>query len=179
MVLGGPLPHVIAAKAVALTEASQPSFRTYAQAIVDNARALADGLQRRGAAVVSGGTDNHLVLLDVRSFGLTGRQAELAMQDAGVVANRNSVPFDPNGAWYTSGVRLGTPATTTLGMGPAEMDEIADIICTVLSATQPTAPSSGPSKARYTVADGVAEQGARRSAELLARHPLYPSITLD
>src|SRR6476620_2003983 len=80
MVLGGPLPHVMAAKAVALTEASQPSFRTYAQAIVDNARALAEGLLRRGATVVSGGTDNHLVLLDVRSFGLTGRQAELAMQ---------------------------------------------------------------------------------------------------
>jgi glycine hydroxymethyltransferase len=178
MVLGGPLPHVMAAKAVALAEASRPDFRDYARAIVDNARALAEGLQRRGATVVSGGTDNHLVLLDVRSFGLTGRQAELAMQDAGVVANRNSVPFDPNGAWYTSGVRLGTPATTTLGMGPAEMDEIADIICSVLAATAPTAASGGPSKARYVVADGRAEQGAARAAELLGRFPLYPTISL-
>ena len=118
------------------------------------------------------------MLLDVRSFGLTGRQAELAMQDAGVVANRNSVPFDPNGAWYTSGVRLGTPATTTLGMGPSEMDEIADIICAVLSATEPTAASGGPSKARYVVADGQAAKGAARSAELLGRFPLYPTISL-
>ena len=178
MVLGGPLPHVMAAKAVALAEASRPSFRDYARAIVDNARALAEGLQRRGATVVSGGTDNHLVLLDVRSFGLTGRQAELAMQDAGVVANRNSIPLDPNGAWYTSGVRLGTPATTTLGMGPAEMDEIADIICSVLAATEPAAASGGPSKARYAVADGEAARGAARSAELLSRFPLYPSISL-
>jgi glycine hydroxymethyltransferase len=178
MVLGGPLPHVMAAKAVALAEASRPSFRDYAAAIVDNARALAEGLQRRGATVVSGGTDNHLVLLDVRRFGLTGRQAELAMQDAGVVANRNSIPFDPNGAWYTSGVRLGTPATTTLGMGAAEMDEIADIICSELAATEPTAAPSGPSKARYLVADGVAAGCAARAADLLARHPLYPSISL-
>ena len=122
-----------------------------------------------------GRTDNHLVLLDVHGFGLTGRQAELAMQDAGVVANRNSIPLDPNGAWYTSGVRLGTPATTTLGMGAAEMDEIADIICSVLAATEPTAvrrPVQGP-----LVADNEAARGGPLG-RLLSRFPLYPSISL-
>ena len=129
MVLGGPLPHVMAAKAVALNEARQPSFCTYASSIVENAKALAEGLSKRGASLVTGGTDNHLVLVDVATtFGLTGRQAESALLDAGVVTNRNSVPADPNGAWYTSGVRLGTPALTTLGFGPGRLDEVADVI---------------------------------------------------
>jgi glycine hydroxymethyltransferase len=135
MVLGGPLANMMAAKAVALAEAAQPDFALYAQRIVDNAIALADGLMRRGAVLVTGGTDNHLVLLDARSFGLTGRQAESALLEAGVVTNRNSVPADPNGPWYTSGIRLGTPALTTLGMGTTEMDEIAELIVTVLTAT--------------------------------------------
>ncbi|MBV9319590.1 MAG: glycine hydroxymethyltransferase, partial [Mycobacterium sp.] len=103
MVLGGPLPHVMAAKAVALAEARQPAFKAYAQRVADNAKALADGFLRRGARLVTGGTDNHIVLLDVTSFGLTGRQAESALLDAGIVTNRNSIPADPNGAWYTSG----------------------------------------------------------------------------
>ena len=103
---------------------------------MDNARALADGLLRRDVRLVTGGTDNHLVLMNVgASFGLTGRQAEQALLDAGVVTNRNSVPADPNGAWYTSGVRLGTPALTTLGFNPAELDEVADVIVTALRAT--------------------------------------------
>ena len=118
MVLGGPLPHVMAAKAIAFAEARQPSFAGYAAAIVANAQALADGLQRRGVRLVTGGTSNHLVLADVAtSFGLTGRQAESALLDAGVVTNRNSIPRDANGAWYTSGIRMGTPALTTLGFG--------------------------------------------------------------
>ncbi|MDQ7993199.1 MAG: glycine hydroxymethyltransferase, partial [Propionicimonas sp.] len=108
MVLGGPLSHVMAAKAIAFAEARQASFQTYAQAVADNARTLADGLMRRGVKLVTDGTDNHLVLLDVSSFGLTGRQAESALLDSGIVTNRNSVPSDPNGAWYTSGVRIGT-----------------------------------------------------------------------
>ena len=108
MVLGGPLGHVMAAKAVALAEARTPEFRAYAQSVADNAKALADGLSG-GARLVTGGTDNHLVLLDVSSFGLTGRQAESALLDAGIVTNRNAVPSDPNGAWYTSGVRSGPP----------------------------------------------------------------------
>ena len=134
-VLGGPLPHVMAAKAVALKEASQPSFREYAARIVDNARALADGLQRRGVRVATGGTDNHIVLADVAaSFGLTGRQAESALRAVGMTLNRNSLPFDANGPWYTSGLRLGTPALTTLGMGVDEVDEIAAVAVDVLRA---------------------------------------------
>jgi glycine hydroxymethyltransferase len=176
MVLGGPLGHVMAAKAVALAEARQPAFRTYAQGIVDNAQALAESLLRRGCRLLTGGTDNHLVIIDVAaSFGLTGRQAESALLDAGVVTNRNSIPADPNGAWYTSGIRLGTPALTTLGFQADEMDEVADIIVTTLSATTPAA---GPSKARYALDDVTAGAGRTRSAQLLARHPLYPELLL-
>ena len=135
MVLGGPMPHVMAAKAVALAEARTPNFANYAQRIIDNADALAHGLVRRGVRLVTGGTENHLVLMDVTTgFGLTGRQAESALLDAGVVTNRNSIPADRNGAWYTSGVRLGTPALTTLGLGTDEFDEVADVIAAALRA---------------------------------------------
>ena len=176
MVLGGPLPHVMAAKAVAFAEARRPSFADYASAVVANAQALAEGLLRRGTQLVTGGTGNHIVLLDVgTSFGLTGRQAESALLDAGVVTNRNSVPRDPNGAWYTSGIRLGTPALTTLGFGPAEMDEIAEIITAALRAT---APAAAGARAKYTLDHRVAVSSRERCAELLSRHPLYPGIQL-
>lgn len=179
MVLGGPLPHVMAAKAVALAEARQPAFQDYAHRVVDNARALADGLLRRGATLVTGGTDNHLALLDVSGYGLTGRQAEAALLEAGIVTNRNAVPRDANGAWYTSGIRLGTPALTTRGLGEAEMDEVAALIDTVLAQTTPgTARNGQPSKAQYLLAHGVAERVASRAAELLDKHPLYPGIDL-
>src|SRR5690242_21830839 len=102
----------------------------------------------RGAKLVTDGTDNHLVLLDVSAFGLTGRQAESALLDAGVVTNRNSIPADLNGAWYTSGVRLGTPALTTLGLGTDEFDEAADVIVAALRATEPAIVNSKRSKAR-------------------------------
>jgi glycine hydroxymethyltransferase len=174
MVLGGPLSHIMAAKAVALAEARQPSFQAYAQRVADNAQALADGFLKRDAALVTGGTDNHLVLLDVTSFGLTGRQAESALLDAGVVTNRNSVPADRNGAWYTSGVRLGTPALTTRGFGPDDFDRVADLIVDVLSNTQP----EGTSKAKYKLADGTADRVHAAAAELLAANPLYPGLTL-
>ena len=176
MVLGGPLPHVMAAKAIAFAEARQPSFADYAAAVTANAQALADGLLRRGTRLVTGGTSNHIVLMDVaESFGLTGRQAEAALLDAGVVTNRNSVPRDTNGAWYTSGVRLGTPALTTLGFGTGEMDEIADIITAALRATEPAASAA---KAKYTLDSQVAAQSRARCADLLGRHPLYPGIQL-
>ncbi len=179
LVLGGPLVHVMAAKAVAFTEALQPSFVDYAAAVVANAAALAEGLMRRGVRLVTGGTDNHLVLLDVATkFNLTGRQAESALLDCGVVTNRNSIPRDPNGAWYTSGVRLGTPALTTLGMGTAEMDEVADIIVTALSATTASAASTGPSKAKYILTEGRASACRTRGNDLLGRFPLYPGIDL-
>jgi glycine hydroxymethyltransferase len=176
MVLGGPLPHVMAAKAIAFAEARQPSFAAYAAAVAANAQALADGLLRRGTRLVTGGTSNHIVLMDVAgSFGLTGRQAEAALLDAGVVTNRNSIPRDPNGAWYTSGVRLGTPALTTLGFGTGEMDEIADIITAALRATEPAAAAA---RAKYTLDNRVAEHCRARCADLLGRHPLYPGIEL-
>src|SRR3954463_11402194 len=179
MVLGGPLSHVMAAKAVALAEARQPSFQTYAQNIADNAKALAEGFLRRGARLVTGGTDNHIVLLDVSTFGLTGRQAESALLDAGVVTNRNSVPSDPNGAWYTSGIRLGTPALTTRGFGHDEFDSVAELIVQVLQNTQPgVTKAGGPSKATYRLAEGVADKVKDASAETLDKHPLYPGLNL-
>jgi len=176
MVLGGPLPHVMAAKAVALSEARQPSFATYAAQIVDNARALADGLLRREIRLVTGGTDNHLVLMDVAaSFGLTGRQAEAALLDAGVVTNRNSIPGDANGAWYTSGIRLGTPALTTLGFGPDKLDEVADVIVNALRATTP---ATSTAKAKYEIDPQIAQTCRGRCADLLVHHRLYPAIEL-
>ena len=179
MVLGGPLPHVMAAKAVAFAEARRPAFAGYAQRVVDNAVALAEGLTRRGADLVTGGTDNHLVLVDVSGFGLTGRQAESALLDAGIVTNRNAVPADPNGAWYTSGVRLGTPALTTRGFGAREFDRTAELIVDVLTGATPTATrDGGVSKAKYVLADGVAEATRSASAELLGNHPLYPGLEL-
>jgi glycine hydroxymethyltransferase len=180
MVLGGPLSHVMAAKAVALAEARQPSFQVYAQNIADNAKSLAEGFLSRDGKLVTGGTDNHIVLLDVTSYGLTGRQAESALLDAGVVTNRNSVPHDPNGAWYTSGVRLGTPALTTRGFGGDEFDKVAELIVDVLSNTTPNSTAAGaPSKATYTLADGVADRVKAQSAELLDKHPLYPGLELS
>ncbi len=180
MVLGGPLSHVMAAKAVALAEARQPSFQTYAQAIADNAKSLAEGFLKRDAKLVTGGTDNHIVLLDVTAFGLTGRQAEFALLDAGVVTNRNSVPADPNGAWYTSGIRLGTPALTTRGFGHDEFDNVAELIVHVLQNTDPGTNKAGaPSKATYRLADGVADKVKDASAEMLDKYPLYPGLELS
>src|SRR6476469_6423873 len=179
LVLGGPLGHVMAAKAVALAEARTPAFRTYAQAVADNAQTLAEGLKKRGAKLVTGGTDNHLVLIDVSAFGLTGRQGESALLDAGIVTNRNAVPNDPNGAWYTSGVRIGTPALTTRGFGATEFDAVAGLIVDVLQNTTPaTAPSRQPGKAKYHRAPGVAEATKASSAALLDKHPLYPGLVL-
>ncbi len=180
MVLGGPLGQVMAAKAVALAEARQPMFQTYARNVADNAVALAEGLMRRGARLVTGGTDNHLALIDVSTFGLTGRQAESALLDSGIVTNRNAIPRDPNGAWYTSGVRIGTPALTSRGFGASDFDRVAELIVDVLSATTPAAAASGgTSKAKYTLADGVAEKTHAAANELLDANPLYPGLDLN
>ncbi len=178
MVLGGPLSHVMAAKAVALAEARRPEFQEYAGRVAANAKSLAEGFLKRDANLVTGGTDNHIVLLDVSSFGLTGRQAESALLDSGVVTNRNSVPSDPNGAWYTSGVRLGTPALTTRGFGHDEFDRVAEIIVEVLSHTTANAGKNGLSKAQYTLADGVADRAKAAASEMLERCPLYPGLEL-
>ena len=179
MVLGGPLSHIMAAKAIALAEARTEAFRDYAHRVVDNARALAEGLLKRGSTLVTGGTDNHIVLLDVSSFGLTGRQAESALLDSGIVTNRNSVPNDPNGAWYTSGIRLGTPALTSRGFTTSDMDEVAAMITDVLKKTTPTTTKDGkPGKAKYELAPEVADGSKDRAAKLLDLHPLYPGLTL-
>ena len=179
MVLGGPLAHVMAAKAVAFAEARQPGFAVYAANVAANAVTLAEGLLRRGARLVTGGTENHLVLLDVSTYGITGRQAESALLDAGIVTNRNSIPRDPNGAWYTSGIRLGTPALTTRGFGPDEFDRVAELIIEVLSATSPAPAADGrTSKAKYDLPEDVAEKAHAVAAELLQAHPLYPGLEL-
>ena len=129
---GGPLMHVIAAKAVAFGEALQPEFKTYIQQVVENAKALAETLKGHGFDIVSGGTDNHLVLVDLRPKGLTGKVAEEAMERAFITCNKNGVPFDPEKPMITSGVRLGTPAATSRGFGVVEFQQVGDLIAEVL-----------------------------------------------
>jgi len=129
---GGPLMHVIAAKAVCFLEALQPAFKTYQQQIVRNAIALADGMKRNGFRLVSGGTENHLMLVDVGARGLTGKQSQLALDEAGITTNKNTIPFETRSPFEASGIRLGTPAVTTRGMRESEMAEIADMISEVL-----------------------------------------------
>jgi glycine hydroxymethyltransferase len=132
---GGPLMHVIAAKAVCFHEAAQPSFRAYTDGIVRNARALAAALDGEGFRIVSGGTDNHLMLVDLRPFGVTGKVAQEALDRAGITLNKNTIPNDPESPFVTSGLRIGTAAVTTAGMGEGEMAEIASLIARVLRAT--------------------------------------------
>lgn len=129
---GGPLMHVIAAKAVAFHEALQPEFKVYQQQIINNAHALAEGLKNVGFRLVSGGTDNHLMLIDVKSQGTTGKEAEKMLDEANVTVNKNTIPFETESSFVTSGVRVGTPAVTTRGMKEAEMKDIADIFKVVL-----------------------------------------------
>ncbi|MCF7942875.1 MAG: glycine hydroxymethyltransferase [Spirochaetia bacterium] len=183
MVLGGPLPHAMAAKAVAYTEALKPEFRQYASRIVDNSRALAAACIEEGITIATGGTDNHLMLIDVTPFGLNGRQAENAVRECGITLNRNALPFDINGPWYTSGLRLGTPAVTTLGMGRDEMQTIAGILKLILSNTKPAILTKGtnagkPSKAKYVMEPGAKEEAQNRVSDLLGRYPVYPELDL-
>ena len=168
---------------MALTEANAPEFRQYADTIVVNARAVAEECLRQGISLATGGTDNHLLLIDVTPFGLTGRQAESALRECGVTCNRNSLPFDANGPWYTSGLRIGTPAITTLGMGVDEMREIVSIIRMVLAAASPAPVTEGPqagkpSRARYLLTGGVKAAAIERVGALLRHYPVYPEIDL-
>ena len=155
---GGPLMHVIAAKAVALGEALQPEFKVYAQQIIDNAKALAAALQDKGLTIVSGGTDTHVMLVDVRSTGLTGKEAEHLLDEVGITCNKNTIPFDPASPFVTSGIRLGTPALTTRGLQVKDMEEIADIIAAVLKNPEDKA---------------VHEDANKRVAALCEAYPLY------
>jgi len=160
---GGPLMHVIAAKAVCLLEALQPGFKTYQQQVRKNASALAEGLVAGGLRLVTGGTDNHLMLVDVTPSGITGKEAEELLESVGVTCNKNQIPFDPRKPLVTSGIRLGTPALTSRGMGEAEMATIAEIITSAIA-----------SRDDATQLD----QQRARVAELCARFPLYEGAPL-
>jgi glycine/serine hydroxymethyltransferase len=131
-VQGGPLEHVIAAKAVCLHEALQPGFKAYQEQVVANARALAGGLTRNGFRLVSGGTDNHLMLVDVGARGVTGKECQMALDEAGITVNKNTIPFETRSPFQASGIRVGSPAVTTRGMKEPEMAAIADMISEVL-----------------------------------------------
>ena len=180
LVLGGPLPHVMAAKAIALKEARSKDYQDYAHKVQENAKALAQAVIDLGMKVQTSGTDNHLMLIDVTTYGLTGRQAEGALEDCGMTLNRNSLPFDPNGAWWTSGIRIGTPATTSLGMGKAEMKEIASIIDYVLSNTKPAMTEKGtPAKGKYILDEKVRTDAIKRVNALLDTFVLYPELDLE
>jgi glycine hydroxymethyltransferase len=182
LTMGGPLPHVIAAKAVAFREAGQAEFREYAGNIVRNAQSLASACAKSGLDVLTGGTDNHLFLVNVRSLGLTGRQAESALHECNVTLNRNSIPFDPNGPWYTSGLRIGTAAVTTLEMGAAEMEEIGSIIALVLHNTAQASDAKDPSKkskAKYVIEPAAKNKALELTRLLLSRFPVYPELDLE
>jgi glycine hydroxymethyltransferase len=180
LVLGGPLPHVIAAKAIGFKEANTDDFKAYSHRIVKNAQALAESFLKKGVRLVTGGTENHLLVLDVSRFNLTGRQAEIALGSADITVNRNTIPYDTQGPWYTSGLRLGTPALTTLGMGPAEMEEVADIIFSVLTHTSPTTntKTSLPSKTHFMIPPQILDSAQERVRQLLSHFPLYPEIDI-
>jgi len=180
IILGGPLPQVMAAKAIAFKEALSPNFHDYARQIVLNAKALAEYLVAEGVKVTTGGTDNHLIVIDVASsFGLTGRQAELLLREAKLTVNRNAIPFDTNGAWYTSGVRIGTPALTTLGMKEKEMAEVAKILIELLRAARPVIDEKGSmSKAKVHCDPKIIEMVQQNVYRLLEQFPLYPEIVL-
>lgn len=176
LVAGGPLPHVMAAKAVCFKEALQPSFAGYAQQIVTNAQALATELQARDVKVLTGGTENHLVLIDLAERGYTGRQAEEAFRECKITLNRNTIPFDQNGAWYTSGLRAGTAALTSIGMKEAEMKTIADIYADILDGMD----AKPKSKAKHVwKKDDVASNAQAAVEALMKRFTPYPGLDLE
>lgn len=160
---GGPLEHVIAGKAVAFGEALKPEFKDYSAQVIANAQALATALKERGLKPVSGGTDNHLILVDLRSIGMTGKEADRLVSEINITANKNTVPFDPESPFVTSGLRLGSPAMTTRGMGTTEFEEIANIIADRLL---------------HPDDETVKSDCLRRVAALCDRFPLYPHLTI-
>jgi glycine hydroxymethyltransferase len=161
---GGPLMHVIAAKAVAFGEALRPSFRTYARNVVENAKALAETLKSRGLDIVSGGTDTHLMLVDLRPKNLTGKVAELALGRAHITCNKNGIPFDPQKPTVTSGIRLGTPAGTTRGFGIAEFRQVGEMIVEVLDVLSQ----------KGVEEDSLIEAAVRDKVKaLISRFPIY------
>jgi glycine hydroxymethyltransferase len=162
-VQGGPLMHVIAAKAVAFGEALQPEFKAYAQQIINNAQAFAEALKAEGLTLVSGGTDNHLVLVDVRNLGLTGKVAEHLLDEVNITTNKNTIPYDPESPFVTSGVRMGTPAVTSRGFDEEAMKEVAAIIALTLKNPEDAAKH---------------EEARQRVAALCQRFPMYEGLTI-
>ena len=163
---GGPLMHVIAAKAVAFGEALEPGFRSYAKAVIKNAQVMAARLKERGADLVAGGTDTHLALVDLRPLGLTGKDADEALERSGITCNKNGVPFDPLPPMKTSGIRIGSPAGTTRGFGEAEFRDIADMVADVLDGL----------KANGAEGNAAVEKDVNaRVRALCARFPIYPA----
>ena len=155
---GGPLMHVIVAKAVAFGEALQPEFKEYAKQVIVNAQTLANALQQEGFTIVSGGTDTHVLLVDLRTVGLTGKVAEHILDEVGITCNKNTIPFDPESPFVTSGIRLGTPALTTRGLNAEDMKEIASIIALVLKRPEDTE---------------AQEEAKQRVAKLCKQYPMY------
>lgn len=159
---GGPLMHVIAAKAVSFKEALEPLFTTYQKQVIKNAQTLAGALEKNGLRIVSGGTDNHLMLVDLRSAKITGKQAENALDEVGITVNKNTIPFDPQTPFVTSGVRIGTPAVTTRGMTEADMHDIAGLIYEVV----------------HNIGnDAVSSAASQKVAALSAKYSLYPELS--
>ena len=156
---GGPLMHIIAAKAVAFGEALKPEFKVYQQHVVENAKALAEGLNKRGVHMCSGGTDNHLILLDLRETGVTGKDLQERLDEVNITTNKNGIPYDELKPTITSGLRIGTPAVTSRGLGVDDMDEIADFIALAIKDF-----------------DAHKDEISRRVADLLAKHPLYENL---
>jgi glycine hydroxymethyltransferase len=185
-ILGGPLAHVMAAKAACFDEALKPEFKQYAHRIVENSKRLAEALKGLGFTIITGGTENHIVLVNVSAapFSLTGVQGDAVLRECGITCNKNTIPFDPKSAIITSGLRLGTAAVTTLGMGPEQMDEIASIIHLVLSNTRPATvrDKQGAEKLsdrEYTIDPAIREEALGRSKRLLDAFPLYEEIDLS
>jgi glycine hydroxymethyltransferase len=181
LVLGGPLPHVMAAKAIAFEEASKPSFKTYANQIVKNAQALAEELKEQGADLLTDGTDNHLVVMKTTNFGLSGKQAEEALRQAGMTLNRNTIPFDTLAPWLGSGIRFGTAAMTSLGMEEKEMKQIGRLMIKVLKHTTALEnPKTGKaSRLKAKLEEEVAQDVKAEVKDLLELYPLYPEIEID
>jgi glycine hydroxymethyltransferase len=174
LVLGGPLPHIMAAKALAFQEVDTKEFKTYAHQIVKNCQALAEELCVQGVPLTTGGTDNHLLVMNVaKVFGLNGRQAEIALREAKFTVNRNAIPFDENGPWYTSGIRVGTAAVTTLGMKESEMQQIARAIVALLKACR-----KGEGKAKVETDPIILETVRAEIGALLSHFPLYPELLI-
>lgn len=179
MVQGGCLPNMLASKAIALEEAKTEEFQEYAHQIVKNAKELARALSLNGIKVHTNGTENHMVLIDVTPLGLNGRQAEYALRQCGITTNRNTLPNDKNGAWYTSGIRLGVSALTTLGMKEGEMDIIASWIALILANTSPVITKSGkPSLSKVSVREDIKEDISRCIEVILEEYIPYKDINV-